>query len=121
MPDLNVKINFKVPLIACQVMFKNSLSRFRLVGFLEGCSYLLFAITMPLKYMMGLPKPNYIVGMVHGFLFLLYLVLLLQVSAEYKWPLKKIFLAFIASLIPFGTFYANNKLYPANSADQVNN
>ena len=98
-------------------MFKNSLSRFRLVAFLEGCSFLLFAITMPLKYMMGLPKPNYIVGMVHGFLFLLYLVLLLQVSAEYKWPLKKIFLAFIASLIPFGTFYANKKLYPADIAE----
>ena len=94
-------------------MLKNSLSRFRLVAFLEGCSFLLFAVTMPLKYMMGMPKPNYIVGMAHGVLFLLYLVLLLQVSTEYKWPFKKIFLAFIASLIPFGTFYANKKLYPA--------
>ena len=93
-------------------MLKNSLSRFRLVAFLEGCSFLLFAITMPLKYMMGLPKPNYFIGMAHGMLFLLYVVLLLQVSTEYKWPLKKIFLAFIASLIPFGTFYANKKIYP---------
>ena len=99
--------------ITYQSMLKNSLSRFRLVAFLEGCSFLLFAITMPLKYMMGMPKPNYIVGMAHGVLFLLYLVLLLQVSTEYKWPFKKIFLAFIASLIPFGTFYANKKLYPA--------
>ncbi len=93
-------------------MFKNSLSRFRLVAFLEGCSFLLFAITMPLKYMMGMPKPNYIVGMIHGLLFVAYVILLLQVSTENKWPLKKIFLAFIASLVPFGTFYANKKLYP---------
>ena len=43
-------------------MFKNSLPRFLLIAFLEGCSFLLFAITMPLKYMMGLPKPNYFIG-----------------------------------------------------------
>jgi len=88
------------------------MSRFRLVAFLEGCSFLLFAITMPLKYLMDLPRPNYFVGMLHGLLFLLYLVLLLQVSVKYNWPLKKIFLAFIASLVPFGTFYANKKIYP---------
>ena len=93
-------------------MLKNSLSRFRLVAFLEGCSFLLFAITMPLKYLMGMPKPNYIIGMAHGLLFIVYVILLLQVSTENKWPLKKIFLAFIASLVPFGTFYANKKLYP---------
>ncbi len=93
-------------------MFKNSLSRFRLVAFLEGCSFLLFAITMPLKYMMGMPKPNYVIGMAHGILFMLYIALLLQVSTTYKWPVKKILLAFIASLIPFGTFIANKKLYP---------
>ena len=93
-------------------MLKNSLSRFRLVAFLEGCSFLLFAITMPLKYMMGITKPNQVIGMAHGLLFLLYIVLLLQVSSEYKWSFKKIFLAFIASLIPFGTFIANKKLYP---------
>ncbi len=60
-----------------------------------------------------MPKPNYVVGMAHGVLFLLYIFLLLQVAAEYKWPLKKIALAFIASLLPFGTFYASKKLYPA--------
>jgi integral membrane protein len=92
-------------------MFKNPLPSFLLVAFLEGCSFLLFAITMPLKYMMGLPKPNYFIGMAHGILFLLYLVLLFQVSYQYKWSLKKIFLSFIVSLIPFGTFYANKKIY----------
>lgn len=61
---------------------------------------------------MGITGPNYFIGMAHGILFMLYLVLLLQVSTEYKWPIKKIFLAFIAALVPFGTFIANKKLYP---------
>lgn len=94
-------------------MFKNTFTAFRLVAFLEGCSYLLFAITMPLKYKMDMPKPNYFVGMAHGVLFLLYIVLLAMVAAKYKWGFKKITFAFIASLLPFGTFYAAKKVYPA--------
>jgi len=96
-------------------MLKNSLSRFRLVAFLEGCSFLLFAVTMPLKYVWNMPKPNYFIGMLHGLLFLTYLVLLLQVATENKWSLKKIFLSFIAALLPFGTFYAAKTLYPAET------
>ncbi|MDO9376570.1 MAG: DUF3817 domain-containing protein [Ferruginibacter sp.] len=89
----------------------NALSRFRLVAFMEGCSFLLFAITMPLKYVMGYPKPNYVVGMIHGVLFMLYIILLIQVSVRYKWNFKKMFLAFLASLLPFGTFIADKYLF----------
>lgn len=93
-------------------MLQNVFSRFKLVAFLEGCSYLLFAITMPLKYKLDMPGPNYIVGMVHGVLFVLYVLLLLQVATQYKWPFKKNVLSFIAALLPFGTFWAAKKLYP---------
>jgi integral membrane protein len=93
-------------------MLQNAFSRFRLVAFLEGCSYLLLAVTMPLKYNLGMKMPNYIVGMAHGVLFILYVVLLIQVAAQYKWGFKKIIVSFIASLLPFGTFWAAKKVYP---------
>ena len=96
-------------------MNSNSLSRFRLIAFLEGCSFLLFAITMPIKYLLKYPTPNYIIGIMHGVLFILYVLLLIQVSILQKWAIKKIVLSFIASLIPFGTFYASKKLYPSQS------
>lgn len=88
-----------------------ALGRFRLVAFLEGCSYLLIGITMILKYQYAMPQPNYIVGMAHGVLFIIYLVLMLQVGLIYKWNIGKFFLAFLASLIPFGTFYADKKWF----------
>lgn len=94
-------------------MFKDSLPRFLLIAFLEGCSYLLFALTMPLKYKMNLPQPNYVVGMIHGILFIAYVVLLLMVWRQHKWSFKKVALSFIASLIPFGTFLATKKIYNA--------
>lgn len=94
-----------------QKLMKTALGRLRIVAFLEGCSYLLLGFTMVLKYIYLMPQPNYIVGMAHGMLFVLYIVLLLQVSFLYRWNLFKTFMAFLASLIPFGTFYADKILF----------
>ncbi len=93
-------------------MLNTIFSKFRLVAFLEGCSFLALAFTMPLKYLFSMPKPNYYVGMLHGVLFLLYCVLLVVVALKYKWSITKTLMAFIASLIPFGTFIAAKKIYP---------
>jgi integral membrane protein len=92
-------------------MLKTTLGKFRVIAFLEGCSFILFGITMPLKYMLGMPKPNYFVGMAHGLLFISYVVLLGLVVIQYKWSFKKATLAFLASFVPFGTFYADKKLF----------
>ncbi len=92
-------------------LLKTPLGRLRLVAFIEGCSYLLLGFTMILKYKFSLPQPNYIVGSAHGILFVLYIVLLLQVAFIHRWNSIKIFIAFLASLIPFGTFYADKVLF----------
>lgn len=87
------------------------LGRLRIVAFIEGCSYLLLGFTMVLKYKFSMPQPNYIVGLAHGLFFILYIFLLLQVSILYRWNVLKIFMAFLASLIPFGTFYADKVIF----------
>ncbi len=92
-------------------LFKTTLGRLRIVAFMEGCSYLLLGFTMILKYKYAMPLPNYIVGLAHGILFVLYVFLLLQVSFKHRWNILKMFWAFLASLIPFGTFYADKVLF----------
>ena len=92
-------------------LLKTALGRLRIIAFLEGCSYLLLGFTMILKYKFSMPQPNYIVGLAHGILFVLYVGLLLQVSWIHRWTLLKISGAFVASLIPFGTFYADKVLF----------
>jgi integral membrane protein len=92
-------------------LLETSLGRLRIVAFIEGCSYLLLGFTMLLKYKFSLPQPNYVVGMAHGILFVLYILLVLQVAFLYRWNIIKVFWAFMASLIPFGTFYADKKLF----------
>lgn len=83
----------------------------RLVAYLEGASYLLLGVTMLLKYEWQMPQPNYYVGMLHGWLFIAYVGLVLWVAFRQGWPWLKTTLALLASLIPFGTFYADQKLF----------
>lgn len=93
-------------------MAKSSLGWLRILGLLEGISYLaLFAVTMPLKYAAELNEPNYIVGMIHGFLFVMYCLLVLIVAHKYKWAFGTTFMAGFASLLPFGTFVADARIF----------
>lgn len=83
----------------------DSLKTFRLVGILEGISFLvLVGIAMPLKYIYHEPMAVRITGMAHGILFIAYLFFLMQVRAQRNWDTKKSALAFLASILPFGTF-----------------
>ena len=92
-------------------MTSNKLGWLRIIGFMEGCSFLAFAITMPLKYMFQMPKPNLFVGMAHGWLFITYVILVLLVANKLKWGPKNTFWALLASLIPFGTFVSDRKIF----------
>lgn len=92
-------------------LLKTAVGRLRIIAFLEGCSYLLLGFTMILKYKFGMPQPNYVVGLAHGILFVLYIGLVLQISFLQRWNIVKIFWAFLASLVPFGTFYAYKALF----------
>ncbi len=92
-------------------LLKTAMGRLRIIAFLEGCSYLLLGITMILKYKFSMPQPNYVVGLAHGVLFVLYVILLFQVAFSHRWNLLKLFFGFLASLVPFGTFYADKKLF----------
>lgn len=85
--------------------------RLRLIAILEGISYLLLGVTMPLKYMLDIPEPNFVVGMAHGVLFILYILLCAAAIFKYKWGVKDSALSLIASLVPFGTFYADQKVF----------
>lgn len=93
-------------------LFNTALGQLRIIAFLEGISYLLLlGIAMPLKYLAGEPSAVKVIGMIHGILFVLYVFYILLVKLKLDWSLKKTVWAFLASLIPLGTFYADVKLF----------
>ena len=93
-------------------LLKTQIGRLRILAFVEGVSFLVILfVTMPLKYYANMPQPNKIFGMAHGLLFILYVLAVVQSKIEYNWPFKKTALALLASIIPFGTFWADAKLF----------
>jgi integral membrane protein len=89
---------------------------FRIIALLEGISYLLFAITMPFKYAYGIAGPNYIIGMLHGLLFMAYCFLGLYLAIRFKWKFGFAVLVFVASFIPFGTFFMEARYFKKMAA-----
>ena len=87
-----------------------SVKYFKAIALTEGWSYLiLLGIAMPLKYGAGIPWPVKYVGWLHGVLFVAYGASLLWVWVSEKWSFTKVVLAFVVSLVPFGTFWFDKK------------
>lgn len=87
-------------------MLTTPLGRFRVVAFLEGLSYVvLLFVAMPLKYLLDMPGAVRAVGSAHGLLFVLYVLSLLETWLSVGWSFKRATIAFIACMVPFGTFW----------------
>ena len=89
---------------------------FRIVAFLEGMSYiLLLFIAVPLKYWGGDESYVKLLGMPHGLLFVLYIIIAYLLREDENWDTKDFRIVLLASVIPFGTFYIDRKYFQNNS------
>jgi integral membrane protein len=93
-------------------LLKSSLGIFRIIGFLEGMSFiLLMFIAMPLKYILNKPLAVEIIGMLHGVLFVLFVFYALYLTYVKKWNIFKVTAPILlSSILPFGTFVADKKI-----------
>ena len=92
-------------------MIKNSVKKFGYINSIEGYSYLLLLfVAMPMKYIFGFPMAVKIVGMAHGILFIIFCMLLVKAWQDAKWSFNETLVFFIASLLPFGTFFTKNRI-----------
>ncbi len=88
---------------------------FLLIGKLEGYSYLaLLFIAMPLKYIFKMPRYVLMAGTLHGILFVAFMLLLIVMFFKVNLGFKKSALAFLLSLVPFGTFYLKKLISSQN-------
>lgn len=83
---------------------------FRIISVLEGVSNILIFFNM--LVIKNINKELYDillfpVGMAHGLLFILYIILATYLKFNLNWSLSKYLKICVASLIPFGTFYSD--------------
>ena len=97
--------------MAMNSLFGSALGRLRLLGFLEGGSFLiLVGIAMPLKHFAGMPGAVRMAGMAHGILFIAYCVAIVLATLQLRWSTGRALSLLVASLLPFGPFYADAKI-----------
>lgn len=86
---------------------------FRLISSLEAISFLvLLGIAMPLKYIWDMPAMVQTVGMAHGVLFILYIILAFLMYKKFNWTPTILSIVILCSVLPFGPFYAERKFLP---------
>ncbi|MBT2682772.1 DUF3817 domain-containing protein [Bacillus sp. ISL-37] len=84
-------------------MQNTAISRFRMMGLFEGGSLLVLVfIAMPLKYWAGFPEAVRFVGSLHGFLFVLYVLMIIYTTFKVRWSFLWAVSAFAVAFIPFG-------------------
>jgi integral membrane protein len=83
---------------------------FRIVALLEGVSYiLLMTIGLYFKYLLNDDTYVKLLGMPHGVLFILYILIAFLLRKQEQWSFINFVIILFASLIPFGTFYIDRK------------
>jgi integral membrane protein len=87
----------------------SALRRLRLVSAPEAVSFLLLLVCSVLKRTTDFNAVP-VMGMVHGILFILYLIFWADAWNRAKWGLKTAALYFVLSVLPTGGFFADRKL-----------
>jgi integral membrane protein len=97
-------------------MWTTPIDRLRLIGWIEGASFLLLlGVAMPIKYMLGEPIAVRIVGMIHGVLWLGFCAVLVDTKKQAGWTLGQALVPFVAALLPFGPFLIDRRLRETRS------
>ncbi|CAL9420655.1 hypothetical protein SUDANB6_01844 [Streptomyces sp. enrichment culture] len=86
-----------------------ALRRLRLVSAPEAISFLLLLVCSVLKRTTDFNAVP-AMGMIHGVLFILYVIFWADAWNRAKWPLRTAALYFVLSVLPTGGFFADRKL-----------
>lgn len=89
---------------------KGALGRFRFMAYLTGVGLLVLCVGVVLKYFADQPALVAVVGPIHGFFYMVYLVFAFDLSLKSKWRWTYTLAVLVAGTIPFLSFVAERKV-----------
>jgi integral membrane protein len=96
---------------------QGALTRYRIIAWIVGVVLLVLVLVgMPLKYLGDDDTVVAVVGPIHGFLFMVYVVLTFDLARRATWPFGRMILVMLAGTIPFFSFWAERKVTRSWSA-----
>jgi integral membrane protein len=88
-----------------------ALKRYRVIAYVVGVMLLVLVfVAMPMKYLGGDPSAVDVVGPLHGFLYVIYLLGAFDLARRVRWSLGRMVMVALAGTIPFLSFYAERKV-----------
>jgi integral membrane protein len=107
-----------------------ALLRYRIMAFTVGTGLLILVfIGVPLQYAAGEPAVAQIVGPIHGFLYIVYLLAAVDLARRARFTLLQMAAMIAAGFLPFLAFFIEHRVHQrvellladnATAADQVN-
>src|SRR3982750_416019 len=96
------------------------LIRYRVLAYVTAVLLLpLVFVATPLDLWGDVKWPATILGIGHGYLYMLYVIFAFEIAVKLKLPLSRMLLVVLAGTIPFGAFFAERYVTRAWRADQV--
>ena len=89
---------------------KGALARYRVLAYIVGVGLLALVAAMIMRYVFDQPAYSAVVGPVHGFLYVVYLVLTVDLGLKARWPIVRTGLVLLAGMIPFVSFVAERRV-----------
>jgi integral membrane protein len=84
-----------------------ALTRFRVVAYVVGVVLVLFIlVAIPLKYFADSDGFATVIAPIHGFMYMVYLVVTFNLGMRARWPLSRIALVMLAGTVPIVSFFA---------------
>jgi integral membrane protein len=92
---------------------ETALRNYRVSAWVTGTGLLVLVfIAMPLKYIWGQPQLVAVVGVTHGFLYMIYIVCTLILAERCRWKPLDALVILIAGTIPIASFVAERRVTP---------
>jgi len=89
-----------------------ALMRYRVMAFIVGTGLILLVfVGMPLQFLAHQKLGVEIVGTVHGYLYLLYLVMAADLARRAHWRIGRILAVVAAGFVPFLAFVVEHRVY----------
>ena len=91
-------------------MTDGALLRYRVMAWIVGVLLIVLVfVAIPLQ-VAGHPKLVEIVGQVHGFMYIVYVIVAFLLAIRERWPLTRTVLVLLAGTIPIMSFVAERKV-----------
>lgn len=90
---------------------ENFLRAYRVMAWVTGVGLVILVfVAMPLKYFFGQPMLVSIVGMLHGFFYMAYIVCTLVLAERCRWRPLDALVILLCGTIPLASFFAERRV-----------